>query len=383
MGRLSVAASRLLYQLISHLVSIAAVALVGYLANALVGEGGLGGLGGLRGGSDGHARTVKAMVVDARAGPSLDDIGGYEAVKTALRRSVVLPLRHARVFFDARTPSLRPPPGVLLAGPPGTGKTLLARACARESGANFLPLHSAALESKWWGESPKLLQAAFRLARTTLAPCIVFFDEIDGLGRRRTEQDQSCVYSFKCELLRNIDGLDKDADAPVAVLACTNCPERLDPALRRRFASTVVVPLPSRDERRAILAVLTRGDDADVDPAALDRVADATQGRSGADLAALHAEACARRLWRVCASEEDVRAMNDGAELVRRMPALALADWGIPTDDDPLRAAAAVARRQTTGGGSECAGRGGDGGGCHHGRRDRCRRRAWRLRTTG
>lgn len=316
-------------RLLTQVVSVVVVAVVGYLANALAsaasGAGSGEGLGGHLDTS--HTKAVRSMVVGVTDGPGLDDIGGYESVKTDLRRSVVVPMRHPRVFFDSKAPSLRPPPGILLAGPPGTGKTLLARACAKESGVHFLPLHSAALESKWWGESPKLLQAAFRLARTTLSPCIIFFDEIDGIGRCRSEQDQSCVYTFKCELLRNIDGLDKGGGgAAVTVLACTNCPDRLDPALRRRFPRTIHVQPPTCQERRAILGVVTRGE-AFVDEALLDRVAAHTKGMTGADLSSLYSEACAHRLWRTCAHEEDVGSLTNGLDLVARMAGLTGDDW--------------------------------------------------------
>lgn len=307
---------------VSQVVSLVVLLLVGYIANRITGVDGWVGKG------DTHAPIVRSLVEDCKGAgaASLEDIGGYEDVKTDLRRCVVLPMRNPHIFFDRGAPSLRPPAGILLTGPPGTGKTLLARACAKESGANFLPLHSAALESKWWGESPKLLQMAFQMARTTLAPCIIFFDEIDGLGRKRSEQDQSCVYSFKCELLRNMDGLGKVDSSPVAVLACTNCPSSLDPALRRRFTRTISVSVPTEPERRAILAVLARDEqypDADL----LDHVVKCTEGFTGADLTTLHTEACAHRMWRFCENEEDVGRLKSGVELVGRMSSLTREDW--------------------------------------------------------
>lgn len=315
---------RLVARLVAGLVTV----LVGHLANTLFvtfrdgesqSESQSGGV------AKGHAKAIASLVSPPSAeGPTLEDVGGYERVKTALRQSVVMPLRHPHIFFDSRNPSLRPPGGVLLAGPPGTGKTLFARACALESGVNFLPLHSAALESKWWGESPKLLQAAFKLARTTLAPCIIFFDEIDGLGRKRSEHDQGCVYALKCELLRNMDELH--AAGPVTVLACTNCAESLDPALRRRFSKTIRVPLPTREERLSILTVVCKREKR-MQEDLLKRLAECTAGFTGADLAVAYREACAARMWRVCNTEADIKGLKNGDALLDHLDALTHGDW--------------------------------------------------------
>ena len=201
----------------------------------------------------------------------------------------------------------------------------MARAIASESGVAFLSLHSAALESKWYGDSPKLLQSAFRMARTTLAPCIMFFDEIDGLGRSRSESDQQCVYSFKCELLRNLDGVDTDATAPLVVMACTNNLNSLDPALRRRFQCVVEVPRPDATSRFDILKVLTR-DEGKVDKELLLRIARETDGFTGADLAALFSSASRHR-----ANTEDMRRLigtvQSGEDLLQRLGPLTYEHW--------------------------------------------------------
>ena len=162
-------------RILVQVISLVVMAVVGFaLNNFLTDEGGGKGDGASSSSSSAHAKTVRSLVSKPDAsGPGLDDIGGYEAVKRELQRMVIVPLTHPHIFYDPKAPALRPPCGVLLTGPPGTGKTLLARACAKESNVNFMALHSAALESKWWGESPKLLQAAFKTARTTLAPCII------------------------------------------------------------------------------------------------------------------------------------------------------------------------------------------------------------------
>lgn len=250
---------------------------------------------------------------------TLSSIGGLVEVKRALRRTVLLPLRHAELFAH---PLLRPPRGTLLCGPPGTGKTMLARALAVEAAVPFMPLHPATLESKWWGESPKILAGAFADA-TKHAPCIMFFDEIDGIGRARSESDQSCVYSFKCELLRHLDGVETST-APVAVLACTNCPRALDPALRRRFGQHIEVPLPDEAARHDILRKVARHERAA--RGTLRRVAAATAGCSGSDLAALYAEATGARLDDLDLDAAVVVAKNE-ADLRRRLGMLRWEHW--------------------------------------------------------
>lgn len=249
---------------------------------------------------------------------TLSDVGGHAAIKRELWTGVVLPMRNPKVFYASGVRALAPPRGILLHGPPGTGKTLLARATAAECGVPLLTLHAAALESKWWGDTPKLLHAVFTAARERYAPCLVFIDELDGMGRARSDGDQSCVYSFKCELLRNLDSVQ---DAAVVVLACTNCPDALDPALRRRFARRLHVLPPTRAERAAIAALLLKDEVAGV---SADAVAERTAGFTGADLHALVDAACAARLQR--ATPDALAGAEDERALVRALGPLTLSD---------------------------------------------------------
>ena len=239
-----------------------------------------------------HDASMRACVERPHSG--FDGVGGLVCVKDELRRAVLLPFGRPELFF--RGPRvLRASRGVLLHGPPGTGKTLLARALAAEAKVAFLPLTAASLESKWWGETPKLLQAAFRLARN-IQPCIVCCDELDGIGgRTRSEQDPSCVYSFKTELLRHLDAKGEEAEtAAVMVLACTNHMLSLDAAVRRRFARRIHVGLPTTGERLEIL--LTLASDSGISKAVLRRAAKQCAGCTGADLASILSDAMVRGL---------------------------------------------------------------------------------------
>lgn len=267
------------------------------------------------------ASTASSLFLTLPRTETLDSIGGLRAVKEKLRRTVLLPLRFPRLY--AEQPMLRAPRGTLLCGPPGTGKTMLARALAVEANVPFMALHPAALENKWWGESPKILAAAFEEA-SKAAPSIMFFDEIDGIGRVRSEQDQSCVYSFKCELLRHMDGIQK-LDAPIAILACTNCKASLDPALQRRFGQEIRIPLPDEEARLDILRKLTRHEAA-ASTKVLRRVAAATAGKSGSDLASLFGAAVDARLDGVDL-EEMLGGARDGAHLAQTLGPLTLAHW--------------------------------------------------------
>jgi transitional endoplasmic reticulum ATPase len=216
-----------------------------------------------------------------------DDIGGLIEAKRELQEAVEWPLKYASVFEHM---SAAPPKGVLLYGPPGTGKTLLAKAVATESQANFINIKGPEFLSKWVGESEKAVRETFRKARQA-SPCIIFMDEIDSIAPvRGGEADSHVTERVISQLLTEIDGLQSLHN--VVVIAATNRPDMLDPALLRpgRFDRLVRIAAPNLEGRKQILHIHTAKKPlaADVD---IDDLARRTDGYSGADLAALTNEA--------------------------------------------------------------------------------------------
>ncbi|PVU70139.1 AAA family ATPase [Sulfolobales archaeon SCGC AB-777_K20] len=232
------------------------------------------------------------------------DIGGLEDVKEELREIVEYPLKH-RDAYEAL--GIEVPKGVLLFGPPGTGKTLLAKAVATESGANFIAVRGPEVLSKWVGESEKAIREIFRKARQA-APTIVFFDEIDAVAPARGMGiDTGVTERIVNQLLAEMDGIEKLEN--VVVIAATNRPDILDPALLRpgRFDRLIYVPPPDKQARLEILKVHTRKVALDED-VSLEELAERTEGYTGADLAALVREATLRALreaMKTCGSKAE------------------------------------------------------------------------------
>ena len=215
------------------------------------------------------------------------DIGGLDDVKQQLREAVEWPLRHQDIFEKM---GIRPPKGILLYGPPGVGKTLLAKAAATESGANFIAVNGPEILSKWVGESERAIREIFRKART-VAPAIIFLDEIDSIAPARGSRTDSGVTDrIVNQLLTEMDGIKPLRG--VVVIAATNRPDLIDQALLRpgRFDRVIKVPPPDRRARLEILRIHTRRVPLapDVD---LEKLADMTNGYTGADLEALVREA--------------------------------------------------------------------------------------------
>ena len=230
-----------------------------------------------------------------------DDIGGLEDVKQQLREAVEWPLKHPDVFEQM---GIRPPKGILLFGPPGTGKTLLAKAAATESGANFIAVRGPEVLSKWVGESEKAIRQIFRRARQ-VAPTIIFFDEIDSIAPARGMRHDTSGVTDRIvnQLLTEMDGIEPLTN--VVVIGATNRPDILDPALLRpgRFDRLIYVPPPDKEARLEILKIHTRkmplctAEDAEKgvckkeDVVDLEKIAEMTEGYTGADLEAVAREA--------------------------------------------------------------------------------------------
>lgn len=188
--------------------------------------------------------NLSGAIVIQRPNVSWDDVVGLDAAKQALKEAVILPIKFPHLFTGGRTPWR----GILLYGPPGTGKSYLAKAVATEANnSTFLSVSSSDLMSKWLGESEKLVRTLFTLAREK-KPSIVFIDEVDSICSSRSDNESESARRIKTEFLVQMQGVGTDNDQ-VLVLAATNIPWSLDPAIRRRFEKRIYIPLPEANER--------------------------------------------------------------------------------------------------------------------------------------
>ncbi len=223
-----------------------------------------------------------------------EDIGGLKDEIQKVREMIELPLRHPEIFEKL---GVEAPKGVLLYGPPGTGKTLLAKAVATESNAHFIPISGPEIMSKFYGESEARLREIFKEAKEK-APTIIFIDEIDSIAPKREEVTGEVERRVVSQLLSLMDGLE--ARGKVIVIAATNRPNAIDPALRRpgRFDREIEIKVPDKKGRYEILQIHTRHMPLtqDVD---LERLAAVTHGFVGADAEYLCKEAAMKTLRRM------------------------------------------------------------------------------------
>ena len=230
--------------------------------------------------------TMREVLVE-KPNVKWDDIGALEDAKQELKEAVEWPLKYAKVFEHMNA---RPPKGILLYGPPGTGKTMLAKAVATESEANFIAVKGPEFLNKWVGESEKAVRETFRKARQA-SPCVIFMDEIDSITPQRgTGSDSNVTERVISQMLTEMDGLE--ALNNVVVIAATNRPDIMDPALLRpgRFDKSIFIGPPDKESREKIFKIHTANKplDEDVDIGAL---AERTEGCTGADISAICNEA--------------------------------------------------------------------------------------------
>jgi vacuolar protein-sorting-associated protein 4 len=214
-----------------------------------------------------------------------DDIAGLHGAKQSLQEAVIIPNKFPHMFRGAR----KAWNGILLYGPPGTGKTFLAKAVATEAQASFFAVSSSDLVSKWLGESEKQVKELFGLGRSQ-RPAIIFVDEIDSLCSARSDSESESARRIKTEFLVQMNGIGKDMKG-LLVLAATNMPWSLDPAIRRRFDKRIYIPLPEEGARYTMFrlhledtpTLLTNND--------FRELAQLTEGYSGSDISIVVREA--------------------------------------------------------------------------------------------
>ncbi len=223
-----------------------------------------------------------------------DDLGGLKKEVQKIREMVELPMRHPELFEKL---GVEAPKGVLLYGPPGTGKTLLAKAVAGETNSHFISLSGPEIIGKYYGESEERLRDIFKQAEEG-APSIIFIDEIDSIAPKREEVTGEVEKRIVSQLLTLMDGMK--SRGKVVVIAATNRPDSLDPAIRRpgRFDREIEIGIPGEAGRKEILDIHTRGMPIN-EKVNLDQIAKVTHGFVGADLESLAKEAAMRSLRRI------------------------------------------------------------------------------------
>ncbi|MFH2106137.1 MAG: CDC48 family AAA ATPase [Candidatus Micrarchaeota archaeon] len=244
-----------------------------------------------------------------------EDIGGMENVKKEIREAVELPLQKPEIFEKM---GIRPIKGILLYGPPGTGKTLLAKAVANETESNFIGISGTQVLSKWVGESEKAMREIFKKARMA-APCIIFIDEIDSVASTRSGSSEGGARVSERvvdTLLTELDGLRSLKN--VVVIAATNRPDILDPALMRagRFDRIIEVGMPDEKARLEVLKIHTSR--MPIETVDLTELAKVTEGYSGADIENICREA---GMYAIREKSEKVNAKHFSSAITSIMPA--------------------------------------------------------------
>jgi len=221
------------------------------------------------------------LIVREKPNIAFNDIGGLDNVKEEMKKAIIYPFTHKKLYeyYNQKSGG-----GVLLYGPPGCGKTMMAKAAANECNANFINVETSTIMSKWVGESEKSIKQIFTVDREC-EKAIVFFDEFDAVAGRRGEIEDYAKRIVN-ELLQQLDGMDKNDN--ILVLAATNEPWAIDPALRRpgRFKKLIFIPPPDLDARKAIFEIYLKKLPIESD-VGIENLAQNSDGYSGADIRAI------------------------------------------------------------------------------------------------
>jgi len=242
-----------------------------------------------------------------------DDLGGLKKEVQKIREMIELPMRHPELFEKL---GVEAPKGVLMYGPPGTGKTLLAKAVAGETNSHFISLSGPEIMGKYYGESEERLREIFKQAEEN-APSIIFIDEIDSIAPKREEVTGEVEKRIVSQLLTLMDGMK--SRGKVVVIAATNRPDSIDPAIRRpgRFDREIEIGIPDEEGRKEILDIHTRGMPLN-EKVNLDQIAKTTHGFVGADLEILAKEAAMRSLRRIL-PELDLEQEKISSEILQKI----------------------------------------------------------------
>lgn len=262
-----------------------------------------------------HETQIASTIYYADQEFGFDSLGGLSEIKHDLKHHYVTALKNPDVFFHNEM--LRPP-NMLLTGSPGVGKTRLVKALSAETGVPMILFSLSTVESKYVGESQKLLSAVFSLANK-LESCIIFFDEIDSVIRQRNALEQAHEYNMKTSLLQHLDGISNNQNG-VVVIGATNHPQSLDTAIHRRFPRKYEVPLPDDDSRRSILNILTSKHGERKAP---EYIIEETDGMSGSDLTELFRRACSLRNETITQSPALIESLRNGLKI----PKIKLSHW--------------------------------------------------------
>lgn len=250
--------------------------------------------------------TATREFFSERPNTKWEQVGGMADIKKNLQAMIEMPLQHLELFKELQH---NMPKGFLLTGRPGTGKTLIVKALAGSSEAHFISVDAATLNSRWFGEAEKGLRLIFKRAKQ-IAPCILFFDEIDALAPVRAVTDRNGTDRLVSQLLLELDSLMDSAN--VIVVAATNRPDMVDPALMRpgRFDYIVELPLPNKAERLEIFKIHTvkipLADDVD-----LGELANSTEGAAGSDIEAICKHASLSAMKRYVSDPQSIATLSD------------------------------------------------------------------------